>query len=256
MTMFRALFIAAFALSLSAANLKLYTTDGEYQVVREYQVDGDRVKFYSVERSDWEEIPAAMVDLKRTEAEASAKKEVLDKQAKELDEESAAARAEKQEIAKIPQDSGVYRIENGELRTLKVADFTVKTAKGRTILQVLTPIPILEGKATVELPGEHSTNIVRDERPEFFFQMDKQESIAIIKVTPSKGVRIAEHVEMIPISKEMVETREAVPIFTKQLAGENFFKIWPQEPLAVGEWAVIEYTESKVDLRIWDFRVE
>src|ERR1035437_6147260 len=49
------LFFAVF--TLSAANLKLYTTDGEYQLVREYRVEGDRVKFYSVERSEWEEVP-------------------------------------------------------------------------------------------------------------------------------------------------------------------------------------------------------
>lgn len=250
-----ALFLGV-TLSLVAANVRLYTTDGEYQMVREYTVEGDRVRFYSVERSEWEEVPLALVDLKRTQEESSAKKEVLDKQAAELAEETAAARAQREEIAKIPADSGVYRIENGVLRTIPVADMTVRTDKGRSILQVLTPLPILEGKATVELPGEHSANIVRDERPEFYFRMDRQESMAIIKVTPQKGVRLAEHVEIIPVSKEMIETRDTIQIFTKQLPGENFYKIWPQEALPPGEYAVIEYEESKVDLRIWDFRIE
>src|SRR5215831_7017036 len=98
----RAVFILTiFAISLAAANLKLYTTDGEYQLVREYKVEGDRVSFYSVERSEWEEVPVSMVDLKRTAAEAAAKKEVLDKQAQELDDEAAAARAARAEINKI-----------------------------------------------------------------------------------------------------------------------------------------------------------
>ena len=250
------LFFAVFTLSLAAANVKLYTTDGEYQLVREYQVAGDRVKFYSVDRGEWEEVPASMIDLKRTATESSAKQEVLDRQAKEFDDEAAAARAEREELAKIPQDSGVYRIENGVLRTFKVADMTVKTSKGRTVWQVLTPIPIVAGKATVELPGEHSPNVVAENRPEFFFQLDKQESFGIIKLTAAKGIRVAEQVEIMPISKEMSEDRQSVEIFSKQLPGENFYKVWPQEPLEAGEYALIEYLEGKVDLRLWDFRIE
>ena len=33
---------------------KLFLTDGTFQIVREYQREGDRVRYYSVERSDWE----------------------------------------------------------------------------------------------------------------------------------------------------------------------------------------------------------
>jgi hypothetical protein len=250
------LFFVLFTATLAAANVKLYTTDGEYQLVREYQVEGDRVKFYSIDRSDWEEVPLSLIDLKRTEAESAAKKEVVDRQAKELDEEEAAARAEREELAKIPQDSGVYRIENGALRTFPVADFTVRTPKGNQVARVLSPIPIIAGKSTVEVPGEHSANIVREDRPEFFFQLDKQESFGIIKLTPQKGIRIAEHVEIMPISKEMAEDRELIKTFTRQLPGENFYKIWPEEPLATGEYALIEYIDGKVDLRLWDFRIE
>ena len=250
------LFLAVFTFSLAAANVKLYTTDGEYQVVREYQVTGDRVRFYSVDRGDWEEVPVSVVDLKRTEAESAAKKEVLDRQAKEADDEVAAARAEREELAKIPKDSGVYRIENGALRTFPVADFTVHTAKGNTALRILTPIPIIEGRATVELAGERSANAVHEDRPEFFFQLDKQESFGLIRLTQGKGIRIAEHVEIMPISKEMTETRESVEIFTKQLPGEDFYKVWPQEPLKAGEYAWIEYLDGKVELRLWDFRIE
>ena len=48
-----ALFVLAFL--AWAANLKLYLKDGSFQVVREYQVQTDRVRYYSIERSDWEE---------------------------------------------------------------------------------------------------------------------------------------------------------------------------------------------------------
>lgn len=249
--------LVLFTASLLAANVKLYTTDGEYQIAREYQVNGDRVRFYSVERREWEEIPVSLVDLKRTEREAGAQQSALDASQKQFDEEAEAERAERAELAKIPQDSGVYRLENGAVRAFPVADTEVHTKKGRSILKVLSPLPVFTGKATVELKGEHSANVVRGEdRPEFYFRLDKQQSFSLVKIAPGKGVRIVEQIEILPVTNENVETREALQIFNKQLPGENLYKVWPQEPLAAGEYAWVEYEEGKVQLRVWDFRVE
>src|SRR5580704_14049972 len=41
---------------------KLMLKDGTFQLVREYQLDGDRVRYYSIDQRDWQEIPAALVD--------------------------------------------------------------------------------------------------------------------------------------------------------------------------------------------------
>src|SRR3954470_944805 len=108
MNVFRALILASAAASaLLAANLKLYMKEGGFEVVREYKVEEDRVRFYSIERSDWEEVPLAMVDLKKTEENIAARQETLEKVSKAVAEEDEARREMAREIRKIPQDPGV-----------------------------------------------------------------------------------------------------------------------------------------------------
>ncbi|MCC6388986.1 MAG: hypothetical protein IT167_00185, partial [Bryobacterales bacterium] len=49
--------------------------------------------------------------------------------------------------------------------------------------------------------------------------------------------------------------REEVEIFRRQV-GDQLYKIWPMQPLPPGEYAVIEYTEGKVNAQIFDFSVK
>src|SRR5450755_1410975 len=108
-----------------AANVKLYMKDGSYHIVREYQVQPDRVHFYSVERSDWEEIPLDLVDLKRTESEAAERQTALEKEEKVVAEEDAAERAVKKEVSRIPQDPGVYWVDGKETKVMKAGEMAV-----------------------------------------------------------------------------------------------------------------------------------
>ncbi len=254
----RKLFLLFFlALPLFAVNLKLYLKDGGFHLVSEYQVEGDRVKFYSVERSAWEEMPTELIDLKRTEAEAGERKAVAQKQAQDLADEDALLREERAEIRKIPQDPGLYRLENNQLRVFNEIESSIKNDKGRQALKILSPLPLVAGKSTLEIQGEHSANIITDDRPEFFLQLATVETFGIFKLTPQKGVRIVEKITIVPVSKEIEEQPLKVEIFQKELSdGGGLYKIWPQESLAKGEYAVVEFTPGKMNQRIWDFRIE
>ena len=238
-----------------AANVKLYLKDGGYHVVREYQIQKDRVHFYSVERSQWEDIPLDLVDLKRTETEAASRKAQLDADAKAMAEEEKAERAIAKEVSRIPQDPGVYWMLGNEVQVMKLAESTVHTNKGRSILKRLAPVPIVSGKGTLELQGANSLNVFKNPEQEFYIQLSEPERFGIAKLTPKGAVRIVENLTWMPVVNEVVEEPEMVEILKQQLS-DGLYKIWPKEKLPPGEYAVVEYTEAKLNIQVWDFAIK
>jgi len=223
--------------------------------VKQYQVQPDRIHFYSVERSQWEDIPLDMVDLKRTETEATDRKTKLAEESKAIAEEEKLERDIAKEVSRIPQDPGVYWVEGKETKVLKLAETTVHSNKGRSVLKRLSPIPIVTGKATLELQGAHSQNIFTDPEQEFYIQLAEAERFGIAKLTVKGAIRIVENVTFVPITNEVVEEPTMVDILRKQMA-EGLYKIWPKEKLPPGEYAVVEYAEGKLNMQIWDFAIK
>jgi hypothetical protein len=248
---FTALFVLA--VSVLAANIRLYLKDGTNQIVREYSVQGDRVHYYSVERSDWEDIPLDLVDLKRTEGEIAAHKAAIEEENKAVLAEAKVEQEQKHEIMKIPQDPGVYQLIDGkELRIMQLAESKVHNNKQRAVWKALSPIPMVSGKATLEIDNPQARYIVETATPEFYIQLSAEEQFGIIRLTPKDNVRIVEKLTIIPVTKEIVEEPQEVEIF-RTAAADGLYKIWPQKPLEPGEYAVVEGSPGKVNMQVWDF---
>ncbi|HYO83614.1 MAG TPA: hypothetical protein VES20_19585, partial [Bryobacteraceae bacterium] len=107
------------------AAVRLYLKDGTWHAVREYEKKGDRVRFYSTERGDWEEMPLALVDLARTEKELQQKKAEREEESKAITEEDAAERAQREEIERIPWEAGVFHVTGEKVHTLTQAESKV-----------------------------------------------------------------------------------------------------------------------------------
>ncbi len=245
------LFLLA-ALLLFSATFKLYLKDGDYHLVREYQVVGDRVRYYSTERSQWEEIPTQLVNLDKTEKERAAKQGEMKREAQQADEEEQAERALRREIESIPMNPGAYYEQGEKVKALTMADYKVITDKKRQAIKMLSPVPIIPGKASVVIQGAHSNFVVNEDRPQFFFRLAKEERFGIVRLTPKKTVRVVENIAMIPVSKENIEEQKQVETFQQEVAS-GLYKVWPEKPLTPGEYAVIEYTQGEIQLLIWDF---
>jgi hypothetical protein len=155
----------------TGANHRLILKDGSYQLVRKYEVVGDRVRYISIERSgEWEELPENLVDWDAThkwerdhatqnEEASSAMKEAAD-----IDKEEAAERQEaisrRPEVAKgleLPDEDGVFGLDtfHGTPELVEMLPSELGTnAKTKHGLSTLNPMA--GAKASLELDGAHA----------------------------------------------------------------------------------------------------
>lgn len=243
------------ACALVAAD-RLYLKDGTYQLTNQYEVKSDRVRYYSTERGEWEEIPLDLVDLDHTKAELAERKAQVEADSKAEAEERAAERAAARQIAALPTENGAYYIRGDATEALKQAESKIVNNKRRSILKALSPIPVIMGKATVELDGEHAAFHIAEPKPEFYLRASDYEEFEIAKLTPGKNTRIVERLSIAKFQdmREVSEEVQKMESFKKQEA-DLIFRVWPQNALEPGEYALIQYTPGKLDAQIWDFSV-
>jgi hypothetical protein len=249
-------FLLAFAVA-SAAD-RLYLKDGTFQLTNQYEVKSDRVRYYSTERGEWEEIPLELVDLDRTKNELKERETQLATDAKAEAEERAAEKLARKQVAAIPTQPGAYYIRGEMTEAVKQAESKVVSNKKRTVLRVLSPVPLVPGKSTIELDGDHAPLRITDLRPEFYFRLSDDERFEIVKLTPTKkDARVVDTLSILQIKDEKMvdETIQKIETFKKQEA-DRLYRIWPIKPLEPGEYALIQYTEGKMNPQIWDFTVD
>jgi hypothetical protein len=152
-----------------ATNHRLILKDGSYQIVRKYEIVGDRVRYISVERGgEWEELPLNLIDWDATRKwERDHAQQAIDevspamKEAEEIDQEEAAERAAEKarrpEVAKgleLPDEDSVFALDTWqgtpELVELLPNELNMnqRTRKG-----IATLNPLAGAKASLELEG-------------------------------------------------------------------------------------------------------
>src|SRR5215467_4625015 len=95
-----ALFLALPIAAQQESPRRLILKDGSYQLVTKYEVKGDRVRYYSTERQEWEELPNALVDWPATD-KFEKDRTATAPEAVQLDKELEQER--QQEEAQLPQ---------------------------------------------------------------------------------------------------------------------------------------------------------
>ena len=255
------------------ATKRLILKDGSYQVVTKFEVKGDRVRYYSAERAQWEEMPGSMVDWEATEAyekdAASEKNSALEQALKEDEEDAAKESSATPEVApgiRLPDGGGVYLLENfknqPQLDELVQTNSEINKQTGKNILRA-TINPIASAKQSIELKGAHARVQSHTGTPEIYIDIDSDtqtekldlaDHFRIARVTEKKDMRVLGNLKVSMIGK--VSQEGSFVKTSAEKMGGDWVKLKPLEPLPPGEYAVVEMlTPKEMNLYVWDFGV-
>ncbi len=180
-----AVLILAFPAHAPAQQLarRLILKDGSYQSITKYEVKGDRVRYYSSEREDWEELPSSLVDWPATEkyekeratAPAIPEAALIDK---ETDADREAEESHLPQVAPglhLPEYSGLFLLDNfkgqPQLIELQQDEGDVsRNSKANIFRGALAPVA--GAKATIELEGEHASLYSHVAVPSIYIKAD------------------------------------------------------------------------------------
>jgi len=261
---------------------KLVLKDGSYQLVREYQKNGDRVRYFSTERGAWEEIPGSMVDwnaTKKAEAAEETSNEAL--LAKVHIQEAAAHEETPVDVDAsllvgpgvfLPAGEGMFVVQDKSVRRIEQAGTQVKTDKKTVVTQVLTPIPIIPSKHNVEIPGTRATTRLITGQPEFFLREvtpdaehdsaiqrtsrmgDTAPEVVLVRAKVKGNKRLLESIRTY-FGQEITQERQEISIQRWDVAPE-VFRFTLGEALPPGEYALVELLPDGLNLFVWDFGVD
>jgi hypothetical protein len=192
-------------------NKRLILKDGSYQVVVQYEVAGDRVRYKSAERGgQWEELPSSLIDWSATDkwnkehapgalAAAEAAREKSEKnEAAEIDKEEQAERAAEQARMptvspglRLPDESGVWVLDTfqgtPELVKLEQSNGDINKNLGHNVLKAAIN-PMAGSKQLVQIDGARSKIQLHVNQPELYVSLDAGDDAA-----PDEALKIDTH---------------------------------------------------------------
>jgi hypothetical protein len=280
--------LSGFAMAQQLAE-RLILKDGSYQAVVKYEVKGDRVRYLSAERNEWEEVPNSMVDWTATEkykkdranGVSSPEAAALDK---ELEAERLADEAKSPHVVpglRLPDDGGVVLLDTYETQPQLVelqqnGGEINKNMKGNILRAAINPIA--SSKQTIELAGLHAAIQSHATLPSIYVNVAQQDQDAnagskgpqqpqqpeqaqqpwdrfkIVRLQSKQDKRIVGNIK-IAVYGKVSQQGDFVDTRAEQLTG-GWVKVTPTQPLVAGEYAVVETLGKEgMNLYVWDFGV-
>ena len=270
-------------LSAQAATKRLVLKDGSYQICTKWEINGDRVHYYSAERDDWEDVPNSLVDWKATEqfekdriaGKNSPEAKALDK---ELEEERQEEESKSPTVApglRLPSEGGVYALDiylsEPQLLPLDQSTGQINKNVKRNVLRAAIN-PVSGSKSLIELAGSKAKIQIHAQLPAFYINLDANaeeetttssaksgaelswDRFRIVRAQVKGDKRIVGAVKTAVYGKASSEA--AVVVSNAEQLGEGWVKVTPKEPLTPGEYALAEMLGKQgMNSYVWDFGV-
>jgi hypothetical protein len=265
-----------------ARGKKLVLKDGNFQLVRSYERKGDRVRYLSAERGDWEEIPAALVDwdaTKKAEAEAEKADSAL---VGKIHKQEEAAKVEtvldvdaSLQVAPgvfLPPGEGLFAVEGKFVTPIPQVGSEIRSDKANTIKRILTPIPVVAAKRNVEIPGPRAKLRFKADTLEFYLREEPPDSengsalerttrqglsgpeVELIRAKVKGNKRLLESIRSM-FGHQTGQEMNTVPIQQWEVA-RTVYRYTLGEPLTPGEYAIAEILPDGMNLFVWDFGID
>jgi hypothetical protein len=270
---------------------RLILKDGSYQLVTKYEVKGNRVRYLSAERNEWEELPESLVDWPATEkyekgrAAGSSVPEAaqLDKQ---IEQERDREETQLPQVApglRLPEDSGVFLLDSfqGEPQIVELqqtAGDVNRNTKTNIFRGSINPVAGL--KQTIELENAHAPVQAHVDVPSLYINVyvapdqpaptkdsapGQGQSTAlldhfrIVHAEVKGGKRIFGDVKR-QVTGKVSQEQHLVKTTATRVSG-GWLKLTPTESLIPGEYALVEVMREEgtnkegMNLYVWDFGV-
>jgi hypothetical protein len=294
------LLLAATAFSLAATPAhtqqlakRLILKDGSFQLATRWEIKGDRVRYLSAERNEWEEVPEELVDWKATSKfEQDRAAGAPSPEAVEVDREAATERAQEEVKTPLaapnlhlPESAAFLLLDNfqdqPQLVELQETGGEVNRNRGQNMVRaMIIPIPITSSKQTIEILGLHATVQAHTTLPSIYINLETEQApiqasatsqqrqqpqqpqqpeqpwdrFHIVHAKLKDGKRIVGVIKINPLGK-VTQTQNLVATTTQQLSGA-WVKVTPTAALEPGEYAVVELLgRDGMNTYVWDFGV-
>lgn len=261
---------------------RLILKDGSYQAATKWEIQGDRVRYYSSDRYDWEELPKDLIDWPVTEKyNQEHEKQRTITAAEVTQEEEAEKRAEEAESPtvapglRLPDGGGVFLLDNfrGRPQLVEMVQNGGELNKqtGKNILRAAMNPLTLSSKQTIEIKGLHARVQAHEAQPVFYMNVNQADSgpdaggapskdtdqqpdrYRIVRVEQKKDSRVVGNLS-IAIYGKVTEKEDWVKTTISPVG--DWVKVTPDEALAPGEYALVEMLGKKqINLYVWDFGV-
>jgi hypothetical protein len=252
---------------------RLILKDGSFENVIRYEIKGDRVRFLSAERREWEEMPISLIDWPASEKYARDAGAEKSARLHELSEETARERAESEAASptvapglRLPDTGGVFLLDTyqdaRELTPVHQNGADINSNRGANILRGIIN-PVAGSKQTIELKGRHAAVQSHVTEPAFYLEVDlegdytprtAQDHFRMVRCEPRKGTRVVGAINVAVYGK--VKQQAGYIQTTVEPVAGRWVRITPADPLDPGEYALVEMLGSKgMNTFVWDFGV-
>lgn len=252
--------------AVAQAGKRLILKDGSWQAIMQYEVLGDRARYFSTERREWEDVPVDLVDWKATEEWNARPMQIPPDEEETGPDINAIDALTVAPGLELPTSGGVFLLDrnSGEPSLVELNQVPGVMRHNTTGIVHSGISPTVSFMQHLELKRSHARTQAHVPLPSIFVKIaesDQAQPVApgdrfrIVRLEPKRDSRVLVSVNVTVIGKQS-QVQQFVPARIESFR-EGWLKIIPLADLDPGEYALVEVLDGgQFNSYAWDFGVD